>query len=105
MSILPQHAQPPDDLEQFDAVSDLKAEFSDALDITFGARDDLIALIDSVGEAAGIGAVSSIDLQQSSARMSASEVHRHHLAELATLLQWKLQAVALKAKALLPMIF
>jgi hypothetical protein len=108
MSILPEHhAQPPTDpdISNVDLVADFKNEMKDTVDLTFGAREDLLALIDAVTETAGFGAVSSLDLQQSSARLSAGEVQRHQLAEMATLLQWKLQAVAIKAKALLPMIF
>lgn len=107
MSILPLDVQSSGEPEMtdFDLASDLKGELKDVVDLTFGAKEDLLALIDAVTETAGLGAVSSLDLQQSSARMSASEVQRHHLAEMATLLQWKLQALVLKAKALLPVIF
>lgn len=46
------------------------------VDFSFGLKGELTALGDAAGEAAGVGAISSMDLNANSARMSAMQIQK-----------------------------
>ncbi len=51
-------------------------DLKEHVDLSFGLKTELAALGDAAGEAAGVGAISSMDLNANSARMSAMQIQK-----------------------------
>lgn len=56
-------------------------DLSQIADPSFGLRGEAMAVLDTAGEAVGLGPISALDLNAASARMSAMEVQKRLAAE------------------------